>query len=135
MGYLIEPGGISRIVTVIQPSDLINMGSTPIPIYQKSDKLLPFYIVLNLTTGTVPYNFGVGDFFVFTGSGSGAFFDSFYTLQVIQNDEFVVGYARSEFKIQTAGIPPFDLNLTTITGNDATQGDGVLTVYTYCIKI
>ena len=134
MGYLIEPPGISRIVTIIQPSDLITMGSTPIPIYQKSDKLLPFYIVMNLTTGTVPYDFGALDFFVFTGAG-GQFFDSVYTLQTIQNDEFVVGYARPDFKTQTAGIPPFDLNLTTVTGNDATQGDGVLTVYTYCISI
>jgi hypothetical protein len=134
MGYLIEPPGITKIVTVIQPSDLIAMGSTPVSIYSKSDKLLPFYIVLNLTSGTVSYDFGVGDFFVFTGAG-GLFFDSVYTLQTIQNDEFVVGYARSEFKILTAGIPPFDLNLTTITGNDATQGDGVLTVYTYCISI
>ena len=134
MGYLIEPPGITKIVTVIQPSDLITMGTVAVPIYQKSDNLLPFYIVLNLTRGSVLYDFGVGDFFVFTGA-AGLFFDSTYTLQTIQDDEFHVGYARPEFKLLTAGVPPFDLNLTTITGNDATQGDGVLTVYTYCIKI
>ena len=134
MGYLIEPPGITKIVTVIQPSDLVTMGSTPVSIYSKSDKLIPFYIVMNLTTGTTPYDFGAADFFQFNGSG-GIFFESTYTLQTIQNDEFVVGYARSEFKILTAGSPPFGLELTTITGNDATQGDGILTIYTYCITI
>jgi hypothetical protein len=134
MGYLIEPGGITKLVTVIQAADLITMGSAPVPIYLKSNNLLPFYIVMNLTTGTTSYDFSGPDHFVFNGAG-GLFFESNYTLQTIQDDEFHVGYARPEFKILTAGSPPFDLNLTTITGNNATQGDGVLTVYTYCIKI
>jgi len=133
MGYLIEPPGITKIVTVIQPSDLITMGSTPVPIYLKSDNLLPFYIVLHLTTGTTPYDFNNPDHFVFT-SGVGLFFESTYVLQTIQNDEFVVGYAR-QFKTLSAGSPPFDLYLTTINGANATQGDGILTVYTYFISI
>jgi hypothetical protein len=132
--YLTDPGNITKFVNVIQPLNLITMGSSPIVIYDKSYNLLPFYIVMNLTTGTIPYNFGLGDFFIFRGAG-GDFFDSTYTLQTIQNDQYVVGYARQGFKNFSAGNPPFDLNLTTITGNDATQGDGILTVYTYCIKL
>lgn len=134
MGYLLEPGGITKLVKVIQPFDLITMGSTPVPIYLKSDNLLPFYIVLHLTTGTTPYDFNGPDHFIFS-SAVGPFFTSTYPLQTIQDDEFHVGYARPEFKTNTAGSPPFDLFLTTINGQDATQGDGVLTVYTYCIKI
>jgi hypothetical protein len=132
--YLIDSPSITKIVTVVQPLDLITMGSAPINIYSKSNNLLPFYIVMNLTTGSIPYDFGALDYFVFIGAG-GDFFDSVYTLQTIQNDQFVVGYARLLFKTQSAGLPPFDLNLTTVTGNDATQGDGVLTIYTYCISI
>lgn len=134
MGYLLEPSGIVKLTNVFQPAELQTMGSNPLTIYSKK-KLIPFYIVLNLTTGTIPYNFSGPDHITFFGLG-GQFFDSTYTLQTIQNDEYVVGYARSEFKIGTLGTnPSFDLTLSTINGNDATQGDGVLTVLTYCVRL
>jgi hypothetical protein len=126
-------GGTTKIVKTFSPQELQTMGSSPLSIYDK-ENLIPFFIVMNLTTGTTPYDFGVGDYFQFNGSG-GIFFESVYPLQTIQNDEFVVGYSRSEFKINTLGTPPFGLFLTTINGNDATQGDGVLTVYCYCLSL
>lgn len=134
MAYLIEQPGITRLINVIQPADLITMGSSPVLIYDKVNNLIPFFIVMNLTTGTVPYDFGVTDFFQFQDVNTNKIFDSTTVLQVIQNDEFVAGYAR-QFKTNSFGIPPFSLYLSTVSGLDATQGDGILTVYTYCINI
>jgi len=134
MGYLLEPSGIVKLTNTFQPAELQTMGSNALTIYAK-EKIIPFYIVLNLTTGTIPYNFNGPDHITFFGAG-GMFFDSTYTLQTIQNDEYVVGYARSGFKILTLGTNPlFDLTLSTINGADATQGDGVLTVLTYCVRL
>lgn len=133
MGYLIEPSGIVKLTNIFQPAELQTMGSSALSIYTK-ENLIPFFIVLNLTTGTTPYDFNGPDHITFFGSG-GILFTSTYTLQTIQNDDYVVGYARSEFKINTLGIPAFDLTLSTINGNDATQGDGVLTVLTYCVRL
>lgn len=135
MGYLIEQSQIVKVVSTFQPAQIITMGTSPLDVISKSDFLIPFYIVMKLTTGTTPYDFGAADHFAFFGN-SGLFFDATgYTLQTIQNDEYHVGYARTGFKLNTIGVPPFNLTLSTVTGLDATQGDGDLTINTYCVKL
>lgn len=136
MGYLIEQSQIVKVVSTFQPAQIITMGSSPLDVISRSDFLIPFYIVMKLTTGTTPYNFGAADHFAFYGN-SGIFFDASpgYTLQTIQNDEYHVGYARTGFKLNTIGVQPFNLTLSTVTGLNATQGDGVLTINTYCVKL
>ncbi len=141
MGYLINGSQLIRIEKSFQPAQLQSIGSNPLSIFTKQ-RYLPLYIALRLTTGTTPYDFGIGDIFCFVSdlSNSAIFLSNSYPLQTIQNDETVICTPNeaNAFKISKLGdivSMPYTLQLTTITGLDATQGDGILNVIFYGLPL
>lgn len=129
---LITPGALVQIKKVYQPAELQTIGSAPLNVFDKG-RFLPLYISLVLSSGTTPYNFGLGNDFVFVSDvGGQIFFSNFYPLETIQNDETVICTPNQAngFKISSLGdiSSTYSLQLTTTTGVDATQGDGILTL-------
>jgi len=132
--YIIQPNFGKVIKSIVQPSDLITIGSNPVNLLPKTSDFLVTQIWLNLTAGTTPYDFGPGALFGFQGNGGNFVCNSAaYTLQVIQIDELNVSYLNNSdgFKIGSFAPGNQSLNLTTADGTDATQGDGVLTAWLF----
>lgn len=129
---LITPGALVQIKKVFQPSELQTIGSAPLSIFDRG-RFVPLYISMVLSTGTTPYDFGLGNDFVFVSDAGGPIFDSAaYPLETIQNDQTVIctPNAANDFKINRLGdiSSGYSLLLTTTTGVDATQGDGILSL-------
>lgn len=129
---LITPGALVQIKKVFQPSELQTIGSAPLSVFDKQ-RFLPLYISMVLSSGTTLYDFGLGNDFVFiSDAGGSVFFSNFYTLETIQNDETVIctPNVSNGFKISSLGdiSSGYSLLLTTTTGLDATQGNGVLSL-------
>ena len=133
---VIKNPGVGSILTItIQPDELKTIGSAAVQLLpREGSKFVAVQIWMNLTVGTVMYDFPAGAFFTIAGNGGNSVvLSSAYELQVIQTDELNVAYLNNSdgFKIDRFTKADQDLTLTTVTGDDATVGDGVLTVWIF----
>lgn len=132
--YLVLPN-VGRIIkSVFQPAELQTIGSAPLALLPKNNNFFACQIWMNLTVGSVLYDFAVGAEFEIRGNNNIAVcFSNNYPLQAIQLDEYNMAYLNQAdgFKIGRFNLGNQDLILTTADGTDATQGDGVLTVWVF----
>lgn len=132
---VIKNPGIGSLLTItIQPDELRQIGSTGVQLLQRGSKFVAVQIWMNLTVGTVLYDFPAGAFFTIVGNGGNSVvLSAAYELQVIQTDELNVASLNNSdgFKVGRFIKADQDLTLTTVTGDDATVGDGVLTIWIF----
>lgn len=134
MGYLIESNYIEVKKAVILPADILGCGSTPITVIANLNSY-PLYMAIELSSGTVNYNFGAGAIFTFQSSVSGneIFPAAGYPFQVIQGFGICINYPIGIQGFKRGGVSslPYDLILTTQDATDATLGDGILNITYY----
>lgn len=134
MKVIKNPGVGSLLTITIQPDELKTIGSAGVQLLQRGSKFVAVQIWMNLTVGTVLYDFPAGAFFTITGNeGNSVVLSAAYELQIIQTDELNVASLNNSdgFKIGRFTKGDQSLTLTTVTGEDATVGDGVLTVWIF----
>lgn len=137
MGYLIESNYIEVKKAVILPADILGCGTNPLTVI-KDINSYPLYMAIELSAGTVNYNFGAGAIFTFQSSVSGndIFVAAGYNLQVIQGFGICINIPLGIQGFKRGGVTslPYSLNLTTLDSTDATQGDGILNITYYGLK-
>jgi hypothetical protein len=137
MGYLIESNLLEVKKAVVLPPDIYGCGTNPFTVI-KDINSYPLYMAIELSAGTIAYDFGVGAIFTFQSSVSGneIFPSAGYTLQVIQGFGICINIPIGIQGFKRGGVDalPYSLNLTTQDGTDATQGDGILNITYYGLK-
>ena len=136
MGYLIE-SNIEVKKAVILPADIYGCGTNPSTVI-KDINSYPLYMAIELSAGTIAYDFGAGAIFTFQSSVSGndIFVAAGYNLQVIQGFGICINIPLGIQGFKRGGVSslPYSLNLTTLDSTDATQGDGILNITYYGLK-
>jgi hypothetical protein len=135
--YLTDINYIEIKKAVVLPPDIYGCGTNPLTVV-KDINSYPLYMAIELSAGTIAYDFGSGAIFTFQNSvtGNEIFPAAGYTLQVIQGFGICINIpiGIQGFKRNGVFSLPYSLNLTTQDGTDATQGDGILTITYYGLK-
>jgi hypothetical protein len=135
--YLTDINYIEVKKAIIQPFDILVCGSFPVAVIKDLNSY-PLYMAIELSAGTVNYDFNVGAIFTFQNSVSGndIFPAAGYPFQVIQGFQICINIPLGIQGFKRGGVTslPYDLILTTQNGTDATQGDGILNITYYGLK-